>query len=313
MSKIRTHFERFCYRHRNKGIPNLMLYITLANAVVYAISLFTNSAILYDALRFDRDLILQGQVWRLLTCAFTGVFNYGNVLFVAIGLFCYFTLGRAIENTWGTFRFNLFYLTGLLLMEIFAMTFGYIPVTIDGYTLQIGAGFYSNISYYLNLSLFIAYATLYPDTRFLLFYIIPVKAWIFALVDLGITLFDVYNYTVVLRLFPHGLFPLVALLNYFLFFGKDVLNVIPVSWRVNTARLFRKKQKKTTEYKTVPFPTAGSYQATVSKPKAPHNHQCTICGRTDLSDPDLEFRYCSRCNGYYCYCEDHILNHTHVE
>lgn len=311
--KIRTRFERFCYRNRRKGIPNLMLYITLANAMVYVFSLFTNSTLLYSALCFDRTLILQGQVWRLLTCVFTSVFGYGNILFVAIGLFCYYSLGSAIENTWGTLRFNLFYLTGLLLMESFAMIFGWIPVTINGVTLQIGSAFYANMGNYLNLSLFIAYATLYPETRFLLLYIIPVKAWIFALVYLGITLYDVFSYIFVVNLLPHGLFPLVALMNYFLFFGKDCLNVIPLSWRINTARLFRKKKKKSSEYKTVPFPTAGSYQATVATPKAPYTHQCTICGRTDASDPDLEFRYCSRCNGYYCYCEDHISDHTHIE
>lgn len=311
--KIRTRFERFCYRNRNKGIPNLMLYITLANAMVYAFSLFTNSNILYTALCFDRTLILQGQVWRLLTCVFTSVFSYGNILFVAIGLFCYYSLGTAIENSWGTMRFNLFYLSGLLLMEAFAMAFGSIPVTIEGHTLYVGSAFYANMGNYLNLSLFIAYATLYPQTRFLFLYIIPVKAWIFALVYLGITLYDVFNYTIVIHLLPHGLFPLVALMNYFLFFGKDCLNVIPLSWRINTARLFRRKKKKPAQYKTVPFPTAGSYQATVATPKAPHTHQCTICGRTDVSDPELEFRYCSRCNGYYCYCEDHISDHTHIQ
>ena len=65
-------------------------------------------------------------------------------------------------------------------------------------------------------------------------------------------------------------------------------------------------------HKTIPF-NAGSYQASTAAPKAPYNHRCTICGRTDISHPDLEFRYCSRCNGYYCYCEDHISNHTHIQ
>ena len=58
---------------------------------------------------------------------------------------------------------------------------------------------------------------------------------------------------------------------------------------------------------------AGSYEASTATPKAPHTHRCTICGRTDVSHPDLEFRYCSRCNGYHCYCQDHISNHTHIE
>ena len=109
--------------------------------------------------------------------------------------------------------------------------------------------------------------------------------------------------------------PVVALANYFLFFGKDVLNVIPMSWRVNARRLFRKKpsKKSAPKAKPIPFPSAGSYEATVAQPKAPYTHKCTVCGRTDVSNPELEFRYCSKCRGYYCYCQDHINNHTHIQ
>jgi signal transduction histidine kinase len=181
------------------------------------------------------------------------------------------------------------------MQDIFCMIFG-------------GAASVSN----LNLSLFLAYATLYPNAHFLLFYVIPVKAWIFAVFDLAIILYQVITLTS-WGLFPFSLYPLVALLNYFLFFGKDVVNVIPVSWRANFRRLLRKKQKKTQSAKTVPFPSAGSYQATVAKVKAPYTHQCTICGKTDISNPELEFRYCSRCNGYHCYCQEHISNHSHIQ
>ena len=295
MKKLRNRFERFCFKHRNKGIPNLMLYITLGSALVYLMTYITNNPVLILTLGFDRAKILQGEVWRLVTYPLTsGFVSGGGLLLTAISLFCYYTLGRAMENSWGTFRFNLYYLTGVLMMDVFCLLFGGVAT-----------------SYYLNLSLFLGYATMYPNTQFLLFFIIPVKAWIFALVDLALTFFDVYQFAV-LGMVPYCLFPLVALLNYFLFFGKDVANVIPMSWRINFRRLFSRKKKKPAEYKTVPFPAAGSYQATVAKPKEPHNHCCSICGRTDISNPELEFRYCSRCNGYHCYCEDHISNHTHV-
>lgn len=310
MSKLRSNFERFCYRHRNKGIPNLMLYISIANALVYLFSVFDKSNTLYNIFCFNRDLILQGQVWRLITCVCTSVFGYGNILFVAVGLICYYSLGRAIENIWGTFRFNLFYFTGILLMDIFAMAFGGVQFSVGGTVYVMDPGFYADLGSYLNLSLFIAYATLYPQSQFLILFIIPVKAWIFALVYLGITLVQVLSMSFPSMIFPHNLFPLVALSNYFLFFGKDVANVIPISWRINTARLFKKKQKKTG---TIPFPNAGSYKATTATAKAPYTHRCTVCGRTDLSHPELEFRYCSRCKGYFCYCEEHISNHNHVE
>ena len=293
MKKLRSRFDRFCYKNRHKGIPNLMLYTVLGSAIVYLMSMVDRSNTLYYALCFNRDAILQGQIWRLFTYAFT--YNAGQLLLTAIGLFCYFSLGRAIENSWGTLKFNLFYFTGIALMDIYGMLFG-TPVDVS----------------YLNMSLFLAYATMYPDAQFLFLFIIPVRAWIFGLIDLILTLISVYRLTFPVTYFPHNLFPLVAIANYFLFFGKDVANIIPLSWRINAGRLFKKKtyKKKTG---SIPFPSAGSYQATTASVKAPYTHRCTICGRTDVSNPELEFRYCSRCSGYHCYCQDHISDHTHVQ
>lgn len=298
MKNLRLKFNRFCFQHRNKGIPNLMLYISLGSALVYIMGMVGKSDILYNLLCFDRELILQGQVWRLVSYVLTYGYGDYNIVLVAIGLLCYFSLGRSIENLWGTLRFNLFYFSGVLLQDVFCLLFG-------------GWATVSN----LNLSLFLAYATLYPNAHFLLFFIIPVKAWIFAVFDLAVMAYDVIMMTW-LGLFPYSLFPFVALLNYFLFFGRDFVNVFPVSWRINASRLFQKKKKyapKEDRPKVVPFPNAGSYEATVAKPQSPYTHRCTVCGRTDVTNPELEFRYCSRCKGYYCYCEDHISNHTHVE
>ena len=294
LKNLRRQFDRLCYRNRDKGIPNLMLYICIGSAVVYLMTQITGNAVLYNVLYFDRALILKGQVWRLFTYALT--YNGGNILYTAIGLLCYFSLGRAIENRWGTFRFNLFYLSGLVLMDVYCLIFPCnAPVN------------------YLNMSLFLAYATLYPDAHFLLFFIIPIKAWIFALFDLVMTLINVIRLSVPVFYFPYNLFPLVALANYFLFFGKDVLNVIPMSWRVNARRLFHRGERTASRPKVIPFKGAPSYEASTAQPKAPYLHRCTVCGRTDVSDPDLEFRYCSRCKGYYCYCQDHINNHTHIQ
>ena len=290
MKKLRNRFERFCFQHRNWGIPNLMLYITVGSALVYLFTMATENALLYEWLAFDRSLILRGQVWRLLSYAI--LMNSSNVFFTLLMLVCYYSIGRAMENVWGTLRFNLFYLCGILIMDIYCMIFNC----------------YADV-YYLNLSLFLAYATMYPDAQFMIMFIIPVKAWILALVDLVLVLLGLLT-----SVFPYNLFSVLSIANYFLFFGKDVLRVIPISWQANFHRLFRKRpKKKAGDVKPIPFPTAGSYQATVAKPKAPYTHRCVVCGRTDVSDPDLEFRYCSRCSGYHCYCEDHINNHTHVE
>lgn len=292
MKNPRRSFERFCYKNRHKGIPNLMLYICIGTAIVYLMSIFANNYVLYNLLCFNRQAILRGQIWRLFTYPLTLLQD--NILFQLITLVCYFSLGQAMERLWGTFKFNLFYLTGVVLMDIYSMIFNCT----------------ANV-YYLNMSLFLSYATMYPQASFLLFFIIPIKAWVFALIDLVI----VFTGLFAMPFTPYNFFPVIALANYFLFFGKDVLNVIPVSWIANLRRLFRKitPAKKSGRPKVIPFPSAGSYEATTATPKAPYTHRCTICGRTDVSNPELEFRYCSRCKGYYCYCQDHINNHSHIQ
>ena len=288
MKNLRRQFELFCYKNRTKGIPNLMLYIVLGTAVVYVMSRIAGNTFLYYLLCFDRTAILHGQIWRLITYPLT--YSAGNLLLTAVVLFCYYSLGRAMENIWGTLRFNLYYLSGVVMMDIYCMIFGG--------TADVA---------YLNMSLFLAYATLFPSATFLLFFIIPVKAWLFALIDLALVLVGLFSYP-----FPYNLFSVISLANYFLFFGKEVLNVIPMSWRANAARLFHKKTPVHKKAKVIHF-DAGSYEASTASVKAPYTHKCTVCGRTDASNPELEFRYCSRCKGYYCYCQDHINNHTHIQ
>ena len=288
MKNLRRQFELFCYKNRTKGIPNLMLYIVLGTAVVYVMSRIAGNTFLYYLLCFDRTSILHGQIWRLITYPLT--YSAGNLLLTAVVLFCYYSLGRAMENIWGTLRFNLYYLSGVVMMDIYCMIFGG--------TADVA---------YLNMSLFLAYATLFPSATFLLFFIIPVKAWLFALIDLALVLVGLFSYP-----FPYNLFSVISLANYFLFFGKDVLNVIPMSWRANAARLFRKKPPVQKKAKVIRF-DAGSYEASQATVKAPYTHKCTVCGRTDVSNPELEFRYCSKCRGYYCYCQEHINNHAHIE
>ena len=122
MKNLRKRFDRFCFRNRDKGIPNLMLFISIGTGIVYLMSEFASTPILYYYLMFDRELILQGQVWRLISYPLT--YSAGNILLTMISLLCYYSLGRAMENIWGTLRFNLFYLSGVLMMDIYCMIFG---------------------------------------------------------------------------------------------------------------------------------------------------------------------------------------------
>ena len=304
MKNNRNRFERFCLRNRDKGIPNLMLYIVIGCGIVSALHMLQYDQI-YELLRFDRSKILQGEVWRLISYVFT--MSGSHPLLTLLLLYCYYSLGRALEHSWGTLRFNLYYFTGILLMDIYAMAFGGIEIPVqDGLVTKVYnfSSFYSgSMTNYLHLSMLICFATTYPETRFFVLFIIPIKAWILALIYLAVTVFDVISMTVPNNMFPHNLFPLVALSNYFLFFWKDVGNLIPYSWR-------RKRQpKKAPPRQTGTIPFSGA-----KKENAPaYTHRCTVCGRTDVSNPELEFRYCSRCNGYFCYCEDHINNHSHIE
>lgn len=292
MKNLRRNFERFCLRNRNKGIRNLMLYICIGNAVVYLLSMFAQNYFLYYLLCFDRASILKGQIWRLFTyplTTYSGMSGGLDMLLVAISLFCFYSIGMVIERSWGTLRFNLFYLSGVVMMDIFCML---IP------------GCRADASH-LNTSLFLAYATMFPDATFLFMMIIPIKAWFFAILELVLVLLSVIQ-----NRFPYNLFPIIAIANYFLFFGADVLNIFPLSFRLKLQKLFRVKPKAKGP-KVIHFHVTQNNQQ--EKEQQNYNHRCTVCGRTDVTNPELEFRYCSKCKGYYCYCQDHINNHVHIQ
>lgn len=309
MAHLKRDVNRFLFKHRNKGIPRLMLWICISNALVFLISLFNDS--LVNLLYFNAAAILRGQVWRLVTYIFTFAVGSGPIfyrIFVAtLSISFYYWIGTLLENTWGTLRFNLFYLMGVVLMDVTALG------------LYLGFGIPAGVTtHYLNLSMFLAVATLLPDYKIYLNLIIPVKMKWLAWLDLGLTLYEVvstivflgpyYNYHIGIILY--ALFPLIALLNYFIFFGRDVKNLLP------GRRLYQKKPGRVRRQKNAAEPQpspdwAKNYRS--DSGQRPYRHKCTVCGRTDVDCPDLEFRYCSKCAGYFCYCIDHINNHTHVQ
>ena len=284
MKSLRRNFNRFCYRNRDKGIPNLMLYVVLGCALVYVMSMFDKNDTLYYMLCFDKQLILEGQFWRLFTYIF--IYNGSNPLFTAFALYVLYTLGRITEMSVGTLKFNLFFFSGIILQDIFCMILG-TPANAN----------------YLLFSITLIFATQHPDFKFHLYFLIPVKAWVLVLIDLGIIAYNIYALR---AFFPHNLFPLISVLNVLIFFGEDAINLLPMSLRM---KISRRSQNKTGVIYYDPVP----YRKTPEQNNIPYTHRCTVCGRTDVSNPELEFRYCSRCNGYHCYCEEHIGNHEHIE
>lgn len=316
MKSLRTRFERFCFRNRSKGIPNLMLYICLGTGVVTLLSLINGGSFLYELLCFDKTAILHGQLWRLFSWLLTEQLSSNPVLSVLF-LYFFYRLGSAVESSIGTFKFNLFYLSGVVLMDLFAMIVCPTEAVVISNAVippEVFTVFYSNMAYYLHLSMVLAFSTMYPDSQFLVLFIIPIKAWVLALIDLILIAISVFNLCYPTMLFPHCLFPLIGLLNYFLFFGPDMSNLLPLSWRAKLRRnRIKKNDPQSAQPKVIPFSASGKRPSAPEKGKAPYNHRCAVCGRTDLSDPELEFRYCSRCNGYYCYCEEHINSHVHIQ
>lgn len=294
MNDLRRKWNRFLYNNSDKGIPNLMLFVSIGTLIVWFFMQIDPSNVLYRFLRFDRNLILHGQVWRLFSYIF--IPESGGIWLFLL-LIAYYSIGRMVESVWGTLKFNLFYLCGVLLMDVGALILGT-----------------SASTYYLNLSLFLALATMYPDNRVLLMYIIPLKmkylAWFYLLIS-------------VIDIIGGDFSPLFALLNYFIFFGKSCMNVLPGADRVGSRRFDFGKNGRNRSQQSRPNPNwASGYQkrstthTTTAKKvvDAPaYRHKCSICGKTDVSNPELEFRYCSRCNGFYCYCQDHINNHPHIQ
>lgn len=287
MKNLRRDFERFCYRHQNIGIPNLMLWLSIGAAIIMVLFHIDPSNVVYRALCFDLDQIRGGQVWRLLT--YILIPTSMDFFYLAVSLFLYYILGRELERSWGTFRFNLFYFSGVLIMDVAALILG-----VD-----------ADVSY-LNLSLFLAYATKYPNQQIWVSFLFPVKMKFLAWLYFGYTAFQLITYP-----FPYNIFPLFAILNYFLFFGADIVDVLPGMIRTRRPKGYspyggaaQKRQKPNPNW---------AKQYTQKKPQAPdYRHKCTVCGRTDVSNPELEFRYCSKCSGYHCYCMDHINDHPHI-
>ena len=300
MGNLKRNANRFLFKHRSKGIPNLMLYIGIGNLVVFLISLFNQN--IGELLRFDAARILSGQVWRLVTYPFTMISARSFLLFELIALYFYYWIGKVLENAWGTLKLNLYYFSGLLLMDlagILLYVFASLPMAVS--------------ASYINMSLFLAVATLIPDQKVFLFMIIPIKMRWLALVDIALTAYGIFDAVrtyaafggVWLMLIVFGTAPLIALLNYFLFFGRDVKNLF-------VPRRTYQQPPKHPEPKAAPNPNwANNYRGPSGQ--RPYRHKCTVCGRTDTDCPDLEFRYCSKCAGYFCYCIDHINNHTHVQ
>lgn len=283
MKKIYEAADRFCARHPHFGISNLMRYIVIGNVAVYVLMMLTRStdANALNFLTFNLSSVLHGEVWRIITFIF--VPNYGGVFWLLIALYFYYWIGSTLEREWGTAKFNLYYFSGVLLTVIGTVLASLIA----------GINFTVAGTQYVNLSMFLAFALLFPNTQVLLFFIIPIKMKWLAIVDGALFAFDIFS-----SLFAGNwagvVLPVVALLNFFVFIYPEV-------------HYFAERKKYQHSRQTVHFKQAVKQQ----QQQRGYHHKCAVCGRTDTDYPDLQFRYCSKCAGYHCYCQDHIFSHVH--
>ncbi len=278
MKSLMRRIDRFCLTHPRFGISNLMLYVVIGNAVVFLFSLMDTTGLLLYYLAFIPSQILRGQVWRLFTFA---LIPNARGLWILLFLYFYYFIGSALEREWGRGKFTIYFFSGIL----FTVLYGFLIYLITGRDLAVGAS-------YIYLSMFFSFATFYPEQQVLLFFFIPVKIKWLAWADAAFFLLGVITSS-----FPENLLPVVAVLNYLLFCGETLF--APLS-----AQRFRQR-KKTLDFKRE------AARVNAQRASAPYRFKCAVCGRTDVTNPELEFRYCSRCAGYHCFCQDHINSHIH--
>lgn len=270
------------------AIPNLMIYLIAAYCIGFVI--YTVNPNFMLMLTLSPYHILHGQVWRLITWILmptdTRVFS---LLIMAL---LYYQLGSALERSWGTFRFNVYIFGGMLFTVIGAFI-------LYGIYAAAGTGSLETISLissltfttnYINLTIFLAFAVMYPEMQILLFFIIPVKMkWMAVVYAVLIAI------NLILTSWGGRIAIIMSILNFLIFFlsTRNYRRVSPKE--IHRKQVFKAQMRE---------PRRGSM---VTK------HKCAVCGRTELDDPNLEFRFCSKCDGNYEYCQDHLFTHQHIK
>ncbi|SFB05395.1 rhomboid family intramembrane serine protease [Clostridium frigidicarnis] len=258
LDKLDSKFGKF-------AIKNLMLYIIIANAIIYFVIFFMGRTDIVQFLYLDTGKVMSGEIWRLFT--FVLLPPMTSPFFLVFALYFYYLAGNGLEHQWGSFKFNFYYFSGMIGIIIASFITGGI----------------SNATF-LNLSLFLAFARLYPDYEILLFFILPIPVRYMAIFN---WLYMGYNF--IFSDNQYRILIVFCLLNYFVFFGKEIV--------VST-----KNKKRSHRYKAATETYVNSKN---------YIHKCEVCGITDVDNPNMEFRYCSKCNGHYEYCIDHLKNHEH--
>lgn len=277
LNKMERKFGRY-------AISNLTLYLIACYVLGYAIELTMPN--MFSYLTLSPALILKGQIWRLISWVL--IPPSSPDIFTIIMLLFYYSLGRSLERTWGSFRYNVYILSGIFFTVIGAFVlYGVLQATAPG-SLALQAMPYYFSTYYINMSIFLAYAMSYPEMQVLLYFVIPVKMkW------MGFLYAVLIGYDFITNAWPIRVVILASLLNFLVFFLSTRNTVAYHPKQVKRKREFQREVQRSMPFGNGP------------------RHRCAVCGRTELDDPKLEFHYCSKCNGNYEYCQDHLFTHEH--
>lgn len=273
LDKMERRFGRYAIR-------NLTMYLLAGYAIGYLLSFTMPQLLTYFTL--EPALILKGQVWRLLSWVI--IPPNDNIIFVIFMMLLYYSLGNTLESYWGAFRYNVYIFSGILFTVIGAFIVNGLIGGITGF-----GSLYS--TYYINMSIFLACASIMPDYQLLLYGIIPIKMKWLAVLDVVLLAVDAVQGGLIIRIVI-----IASLLNFIIFFFCNR------NLRGHSPKQAARRKKFQKQISRLQNQYAGGAK-----------HRCAVCGRTELDNPTLEFRYCSKCNGNYEYCQDHLFTHEHVK
>ncbi|QDT74868.1 hypothetical protein I41_40720 [Lacipirellula limnantheis] len=283
-----TFIDRLQRRFGWLAVPNVTITLIIGQAVLYMANLPTKLGMRLQGVSLDRVMldpakVMEGEVWRLATFMFTPP-NIGP-LFVIFYFALLHLFGSTLEQQWGTFKYNLFLLVGYIANVaaafLGAALLGAQVQEIGGSKLVLASITAPNS--FLYLSVFLAFARLYPDFIINLFFVLPIRIkWLALLAWIS------YAYVLVTGNSMDRALIIATILNYLLFFGGEHV------------REWRQGQRKRT------------FQSQAKRATAAARHVCAVCGISSVESPRTLFRYCSKCSGQRCYCPDHIRDHEHV-
>ena len=276
---------------RNAG-PNLMLILIICYAVGFAASYVIPGFTYFIC--FDPSLIVKGQVWRIFT--FVMMPESSNIFMALIFCMIYFSISKSLEMIIGRLRLNVFLITGLLLQLIVGVA--YYLICESSVLLMPYSNYVTILNpYYVYASLFVLFSLIFPDARFLFMFIFPIRGKWMIFITLIMYALDVA------RAFASGMAGYAWLLIAMII--GAVLNIL-LFMAMNRANLKRRPDNivNMRSRNRTPGGMAGGQSRS-------YRHKCCVCGRTDVTNPELDFRYCSKCIGNYEYCQEHLYTHIH--